>query len=379
MRIRLRKPKAEQSYDTQRGDEKYFVASHWKLMGRKFVRHRLALVAGSVLIILYLLAIFFEFFSLYDVFQRHPEYSFAQPQRLHFFHEGRFRGPFVYGYRQEVDPVTYRARYYEDKTKVYRIRFFVRGYEYKMWGMWKGDLHLMGVEEPGVFFMFGTDKLGRDVFSRIIFAARISLSIGLIGVFITFVLGCLIGGVSGYFGGAVDMLVQRIIEFLGGIPTLPLWMLLSASVPHTWSPIYTYFGITVILSIIGWTGMARTVRNKLMQFRFEDHVLAARIAGAKELRIIVRHMLPGITSLLIVRITLGIPGMILGETALSFIGIGLRAPVVSWGVMLQQAQNARTVVIYPWLMIPAVFVIITVLCFNFVGDGLRDAADPYKV
>jgi peptide/nickel transport system permease protein len=285
----------------------------------------------------------------------------------------------VYGLIRERDPVTYRARYIEDESKIYPIRLFVKGYEYKLWGLFKGNIHLFGVDEPGVLFIFGTDKLGRDVFSRIIYAARISLSIGFIGVAISFTAGCLIGGVSGYFGGATDMIVQRIIEFLGAIPTLPLWMLLSAIIPHTMPPVTVYFMITIILSIIGWTGTARGVRNKLMQFRFEEYVLAARIAGASEMRVIIRHLLPGISSLLIVWATLSVPGMILGETAMSFIGLGLRPPVVSWGVMLNQAQNVRTVVIYPWLMIPALFVIVTVLCFNFMGDGLRDAADPYKI
>jgi peptide/nickel transport system permease protein len=378
MRLKPRRTKERDTLAGQRGDEKYFVASHWKLMGRKFIRHRLALIGGSVLLILYILAIFCGFFSTYYIFERHNDYPFTPPQRLHLFHEGKFRGLFVYGLKQDLHPVTLRESYTEDRSQVYRIRFFVRGYEYKFWGLFKTNMHFMSVEEPGVFFLMGTDRLGRDVFSRVIFAARVSMSIGLVGVFITFILGCLIGGASGYFAGAVDMFIQRVIEFLGAIPTLPLWMLLSAAVPNTWPPIGIYFGITVILSIIGWTGMARTVRNKLLQFRFEDHVLAARIAGANELRIIVRHMLPGITSLLIVRVTLSIPGMILGETALSFIGLGLRAPVVSWGVMLNQAQNVHTVIIHPWLMFPALFVIATVLCFNFVGDGLRDAADPYR-
>jgi peptide/nickel transport system permease protein len=348
-------------------------------MWRKFIKHRLALISGSILAVLYSLAIFFEFFSTYGVFERHPDYDFAVPQKIHVYHEGKLRTPFVYGLIRDLDPVTYRARYIEDKSKVYPIRLFVRGYEYKMWGLFKGSIHLFGVDEPGVLFIFGTDKLGRDVYSRIIYAARISLSIGFIGVAISFTAGCLIGGVSGYFGGAWDMIVQRIIEFLGAIPTLPLWMLLSAVIPHTMNPITVYFMITIILSIIGWTGTARGVRNKIMQFRFEEYVLAARIAGASEIRVVVRHLLPSISSLLIVWATLSVPGMILGETAMSFIGLGLRPPVVSWGVLLNQAQNVRTVVIYPWLMIPALFVIITVLCFNFLGDGLRDAADPYKI
>jgi peptide/nickel transport system permease protein len=227
-------------------------------------------------------------------------------------------------------------------------------------------------------FLFGTDPMGRDMFSRVIHAARISLSIGLVGVAISFILGCIIGGISGYFGGSVDIVIQRIIEFLGGIPHLPLWMALSAAVPTNWPAVRVYFGITIILSIVGWTGLARTVRSKLFQLREEDYVLAALISGASEMRIITRHLLPGFMSYLIVRLTLAIPGMILGETSLSFLGLGLQPPTVSWGVLLRNAQNVRTVALQPWLLIPAVFVIVTVLCFNFLGDGLRDAADPYK-
>jgi peptide/nickel transport system permease protein len=221
--------------------------------------------------------------------------------------------------------------------------------------------------------------MGRCLYSRVVYGARISLTIGLVGMAISFFLGCLLGGVSGYFGGWVDMLIQRIIEFLGGIPKLPLWMVLSLALPATWPPIRIYFGITVVLSIIGWTGMARVVRGKIFQLRVEDHVMAAKICGATELRIIMRHLIPGFMSYLIVRLTLAIPGMILGETSLSFLGLGLRPPIISWGVLLNEALNIKTVLLHPWLMIPAVFVIITVLSFNFMGDGARDAADPYKL
>jgi peptide/nickel transport system permease protein len=338
----------------------------------------MAIFGGVILIILYLLAIFCGFFSTNDIFRRFPDYAFAPPMRLRFFHEGRFIGPFVYGLKVTVNPETLRRNYQPDPEQVNRLRFFVRGDEYKFWGLFKTRVHLMGVDEPGILFFFGTDSMGRDMFSRSLYAARISLSIGLVGVSISFVLGCLIGGVSGFFGGAADMVIQRMIEFLGGIPKLPLWMALSAAVPAYWPPLRIYFGITVILSIIGWTGLARVVRGKILQLRVEDYTLAAKIAGAKEMYIIVRHLLPGFMSYLIVSLTLAIPYMILGETSLSFLGIGLRPPVVSWGVLLQQAQNIRTVALNPWLLIPALFVIVTVLCFNFVGDGLRDAADPYK-
>ena len=261
---------------------------------------------------------------------------------------------------------------------MFPIRFFVRGAEYRLLGVFATAIHFMGVDAPGTLFLFGTDDLGRDMFSRTLYGARISLTIGLVGVLASFVFGCLLGGISGYFGGAADMLIQRIIEFFGSIPTLPLWMALAAAVPAAWPPVRIYFMITVILSIFGWTGLARVVRGKMLQLREEDYVLSAKISNVGEMRIIGAHLLPGFMSYLIVHLTLAVPYMILGETALSFIGVGLRPPAVSWGVLLQQAQNIRTVALNPWLLIPAMFVVITVLCYNFLGDGLRDAADPYK-
>ena len=346
----------------------YYMASHWKLIGRAFFRHRLAMVGLVILGVFYLCAIFANIVSPYDPFERFPDYPYTPPMRVRIYDQeaGRLRLPFVYGLNKTVNPETLRENYTPDTSRVYPIRLFVRGAEYKMFGKFPANLRLFGVDDQTVIFLLGTDRLGRDMLSRVILGARVSLSIGLVGVAISFVLGCFIGGVSGYFGGAVDMIVQRIIEFIGGIPTLPLWMLLTAAIPIHWPPLRIYFGITVILSIIGWTGLARTVRGKLLQLRAEDYALAAKIAGASEMRIILRHLLPGFTSYLIVSLTLAIPGMILGETALSFLGIGLRPPVVSWGVMLQQAQNVRSVVVTPWMMLPAVFVVFTVLSFSFV-------------
>ena len=358
-------------------DERYYIASSWTLMRRRFFKHKLAVTGAVVLAVIYALGAFAGFFAVADTFERNPAYEYAPPTPVRVFHEGRLLRPFVYGLRQEQDPETLAKIYVTDRSQVYPIRFLVQGHEYRFIGLFPSRLHFMGVDPQGAFFPLGTDPLGRDMYSRVLQGARVSLSIGLVGVAISFVLGCLLGGASGYFGGVVDMVVQRVIEFLQSLPQIPLWMALAAAVPTEWPVVRTYFMITIILSIVGWTELARVVRGKILQLRVEDYVMAASVAGAKEFTIILRHLLPGFMSYLIVNITLAVPNMIIGETALSFLGIGLRPPVISWGVMLQQAQNVRTVVLYPWLLIPALFVVAAVLCFNFVGDGLRDAADPY--
>ncbi len=363
---------------TSAEDEAYYLASSWQLMRRKFLKHKLAIAGGLILLVFYIAGpVLAGFFATTDSFLRHRSFVFAPPQAIRVWHEGRPRLPFVYGLDPSRDPETLRRLYAINKTLIYPIQFFVRGTEYKLLGLFETDLHFMGVTE-GTMFLFGTDELGRDMYSRTVRGARVSLTIGLFGVTISFILGLLLGGISGYFGGAPDMLIQRIIEFLISIPSIPLWMTLAAAVPVAWPPLRTYFMITVILSIVGWTGLARVVRGKLLQLREEDYVMAARVYGASDRRIIGRHLLPGFMSYLVVHLTLAVPGMILGETALSFIGVGLRAPVISWGVQLQQAQNVRTIALHPWLLLPALFVVITVLCYNFLGDGLRDAADPFK-
>ena len=360
--------------------EAYYVASQWQLIWRKFRRHRLAITGSCVLAVFYFVAIFAEFVAPYPAGLRFQESPHHPPSRLHFVDEdGRFRlQPFVYGVSKERDPETLELIYTEDKSARYPVRLFVRGEPYRLLGAIASDIHLFGAEEPGAVWLFGTESIGRDLFSRTIHAARVSLSIGLLGVAITFLIGIVLGGISGYFGGAVDTAIQRLIEFLISIPTIPLWMALGAAMPQDWPVLRVYFGIVIILSLVRWGGLARVVRGKLLELRELDFTTAARVAGMRESRIIWRHLLPNFASYLIVNLTLAVPEMILSETALSFLGLGLRSPVVSWGVLLQKAQNIRSVVIFPWLMIPALFVVVTVMAFNFLGDGLRDAADPYK-
>lgn len=363
--------------DVSGEEAELYVASQWQLIWWQFRKHKLAMIGVLIIAFLYLLAIFCEFLSPYTQTTRFPEYVNAPPQRVHFFDEGKFGlRPFVYGLKRERDPETYRRVYPVDKTKEYPIHFFVRGETYKFWGLFETDLHLFGVEE-GFVFLMGTDRLGRDLFSRTVYGARISLSIGLLGIALTFIFGLLLGGLSGYLGGVVDTIVQRTIDLLRSIPTIPLWMALAAALPRDWPPLRIYFGIVIILSVIGWTNLARVVRGKLLSLREEDFVMAARLAGSGTMRIISRHLLPSFASYIIVSLTLSIPNMILSETALSFLGLGLQPPVVSWGVLLQDAQHVRSVATYPWRLIPCLFVIVAVLMFNFLGDGLRDAADPY--
>ena len=358
--------------------EKYFMASQWQMMWWKLRRHKLAVVCGFFLIACYMTIPFTEMIAPYPINKRDADHLYAPPQMIHLFDKGKFVGPFVYGYDVEANLEMFRWEYTVNEDKVYPLRFFCSGDPYKLYGMWDMDFHFVCPAEGGTFFLLGTDRLGRDMFSRITYGSRISLTVGLVGITISFFLGILLGGISGYYGGWVDNLIQRMIELIRSLPELPLWLALSAALPVTWSPILIYIGITVILGLLDWPGLARAVRSKLLALREEDFATAAVLMGASPKRVIGRHLLPSFMSHLIASATLSIPSMILGETALSFLGLGLRPPITSWGVLLNEAQNLAAIEFYPWILTPMIPVILIILSFNFFGDGLRDAADPYK-
>ena len=355
----------------------YARASQARLIWWRFLRHRVAVMSLAFLVVSYVSIVFIEFLAPYELQSRHTDHIFAPPQSVHLFHDGGFVGPFVYPLRYELDLDTLQRVYTPDTTRPMPLRFFCQGEAYRFWGLVEARTHLVCPPEGGTLFLLGTDRLGRDMWSRILYGARISLTVGLVGVTLSFLLGITIGGAAGYFGGWVDSLVQRVTEILRSIPELPLWLALSAALPVTWSPLLIYFGITLILALLDWPGLARAVRSKLFALREEDFVVAAEMLGARPQRIIFRHLLPNFMSHLIASASLSIPTMILAETALSFLGLGLRPPITSWGVLLSEAQNIEAVALYPWLLLPMLPVVLTVLAFSFVGDGLRDAVDPY--
>ncbi len=357
--------------------EKYYMAGQWKLMWWRFRRHRPAVISAAFLALIYLSILISEWIAPYDLHTRHSKYIFAPPQGIHFFHDGKLIGPFVYALKVERDMDTLQRVYRPDHDKPQKLRFFCSGERYEFWGLVEGTFHLVCPPGDGTFFLLGTDRLGRDMLSRIVYAARISLTIGIIGIVLSFTLALILGGLAGYYGGWVDLVVQRLTEILKSFPHLPLWLALSAALPVTWSPLLIYFGITLILALLDWSSLGRAVRSKLLSLREEDYALAAQMMGAKPARIIGRHLLPGFMSHLIASATLSIPSMILAETALSFLGLGLRPPITSWGVLLNEATDINVVAVNWWLMFPVVPVILVILAYQFMGDGMRDAADPY--
>ena len=380
-----KKKNAALAVDTEDRSSSYEVAGQWKLMWWKLKKHRMAMIALPIIIVMYTLTMCCEFFSPTLPLERYKSHKDCQPTPIHLWDaEGNFVGPFVYAMESSLDPVTYRKGFTET-DEIIKLGFFVRGIEYKFWGLWDTNIHFFGpILEEGEdpldkgFFLMGTDDLGRDMFTRILHGGRISLSFCLVSIFFTFMIGLTLGGLSGYLGGIVDTIVQRAIDLIMSMPTIPLWMALAAALPSTMTQLKKYLLMCLIMSLVGWTGLARVTRGKILSLREEDFITAARLCGSSHFRVIFKHLIPSFMSYIIVSLTGSIPSTILGETSLSFLGLGLQSPTISWGTLLQNCQTVESMAFYPWRMFPAMFIIITVLMFNFAGDGLRDAADPYK-
>jgi peptide/nickel transport system permease protein len=356
-------------------DESRYALSQSQLMWRKFIRNRAALVGGIVVLLFYVVALFANFIAPYTLSTRFRDRIYLPPQPVHFFDNGAF-GLYVYGVESEMDPVSFRRTYVANLEEKYPVRFFAKGEPYKLFGLIDADVHLFQ-SDAGAINLLGTDRQGRDMLTRILIGSQISLTIGLVGVFMSLTFGTILGVVSGFFGGWIDDLIQRSIELIRSFPSIPLWMALSAAVPVTWPPMWTYFAVTLILSLIGWTWLARQLRGKVLSLRTDDYITAAKLMGASNSRIIFKHLIPACIGHVIVVSTLSMPSMILAETALSFLGLGLQPPITSWGVLLQEVQDIQSIAIYPWVFTPVIFIVAAILAFNFLGDGLRDAADPY--
>lgn len=363
---------------TAAAEERIAVAPNWKLVWWRFRRHRLAMISAGLLILLYLVVLFPDFFSTQDPERTDARQAFIPVQMVHLFEHGALR-PWVPGIVGRRDPITLQMEWTTDPTRKVHVGFFMRGVSYRMLGLFSSNIHLIGPIDPAQrIFLLGSDRLGRDQWSRIMRGTQTSMTVGLVAVALSVVFGVVLGGISGYFGGWIDLVIQRLIELLQSVPTIPIWLALSAALPRDWTPVRVFFAITVILSLVGWTTLAREVRGRFLALREEDFVLAARLAGCSRMRIILRHMVPTFLSHIIATSSLAIPVMIINETSLSFLGLGIRPPAISWGVLLQEAQNIQTLALAPWLLIPGLVVIVTVLAFNLVGDGLRDASDPYS-